>query len=76
MSEEQQNANTIDNLDPFSENTSSDTETPNVLVELQQALAATTEEAKGLSDKYLRLAAEFVDFIRALVGCRVNRRDC
>ena len=64
MSEEQQSANTIDDLDPFSENTSSATEIPIVVVELQQALAAKTEEAKGLNDKYLRLAAEFDNYKR------------
>ena len=64
MSEEQQNTNTIDNLDHFSEATSSATETPIVVAELQQALAAKTEEAKGLNDKYLRLAAEFDNYKR------------
>ena len=64
MSEEQQNANTIDDLDPFSEGSSSATEKPISVAELQQALAAKTEEAKGLNDKYLRLAAEFDNYKR------------
>jgi molecular chaperone GrpE len=34
------------------------------LTELQQALAAKTEECQGLNDRYLRLAAEFENYKR------------
>lgn len=64
MAEEQQNANTIDDLDPLSEGSSHATEETSLAAELQQALAAKTEEAKGLNDKYLRLAAEFDNYKR------------
>ena len=64
MAEEQQNTNTIDNLDPPSQGTSSATEEAGLVAELRQALAAKTEEATGLNDKYLRLAAEFDNYKR------------
>ncbi|MEQ1563680.1 MAG: nucleotide exchange factor GrpE, partial [Nitrospiraceae bacterium] len=64
MTEEQQNTNTIDDLDPFSEGTSSTAEKPISVAELQQTLTAKAEEAKGLNDKYLRLAAEFDNYKR------------
>ncbi|MDP1769536.1 MAG: nucleotide exchange factor GrpE [Nitrospirota bacterium] len=64
MAEEQQNTNTIDDFDPFSEGTASTAEKPISVAELQQALTAKTEEAKGLNDKYLRLAAEFDNYKR------------
>lgn len=60
MAEEQQNTNTIDNLD----NSSQAPEEAGSVAELQQALAAKAEEAKGLNDKYLRLAAEFDNYKR------------
>lgn len=60
MAEEQQNTNTIDNLDPSSHAT----EETGPVAELQQALAAKTEEARSLNDKYLRLAAEFDNYKR------------
>jgi molecular chaperone GrpE len=66
MPEEHQNANTIENLDTPSEGTSSATEETNLAAELQQALAAKTEEVKGLNDKYLRLAAEFDNYKRLI----------
>jgi len=64
MSEEQQNANTIDDLDPLSQGTSSSSEEDSLVAQLQQTLAAKTEEAKGVNDKYLRLAAEFDNYKR------------
>lgn len=64
MAEEQQNTNTIDDFDPFSDGTASTAEKPISVAELQQALTAKTEEAKGLNDKYLRLAAEFDNYKR------------
>lgn len=64
MAEEPPNMNTIDDLDPFSEGTSSTAEKPLSVAELQQALTAKAEEAKGLNDKYLRLAAEFDNYKR------------
>lgn len=64
MSEENQNANIIDNLDIPSPDDSSATEETGLVAELQQALAAKTEEFKELNDKYLRLAAEFDNYKR------------
>lgn len=66
MPEEQQNANTIDDLDPLSQDTSSATEEDSLVEKLQQALAAKAEEAKSLNDKYLRLAAEFDNYKRLI----------
>jgi molecular chaperone GrpE len=66
MPEEQQNVNTIENMDPPSQATSSATEEASLIAELQQALAAKTEEVKGLNDKYLRLAAEFDNYKRLI----------
>ena len=66
MPEEQQNANTIDDLDPLSQGTSSATEEGSLVEKLQQALAAKAEEAKSLNDKYLRLAAEFDNYKRLI----------
>ena len=66
MPEEHQNANTIENLDTPSEDASSATEETSLVAELQRALAAKTEEAKGLNDKYLRLAAEFDNYKRLI----------
>jgi molecular chaperone GrpE len=64
MTEEHQNANTIENLDAPSQGTSSATEEANLVTELQLALTAKAEEVKGLNDKYLRLAAEFDNYKR------------
>ena len=66
MTEEHQNANTIDDLDPLSEGVSSVTEEDSHVEKLQQALAAKAEEVKGLNDKYLRLAAEFDNYKRLI----------
>jgi molecular chaperone GrpE len=64
MTEEHQNANTIENLDTPSPGDCPATEETGLVEQLQQALAAKTEEAKGLNDKYLRLAAEFDNYKR------------
>lgn len=64
MPEEQQNANTIENLDISSPGDPSATEEGGLVAELQRALAAKTEEFKELNDKYLRLAAEFDNYKR------------
>jgi molecular chaperone GrpE len=65
VSHEKKNANTIQNLEAVSSETaSSSTEEANQLAELQQALAAKTEECQGLNDRYLRLAAEFENYKR------------
>ena len=66
MTEEHQNANTIDDLDPLSEGVSPVTEEDSHLEKLQQALATKAEEVKGLNDKYLRLAAEFDNYKRLI----------
>ena len=66
MPEEQQNANTIENLDVPSPGDCPATEATGLVEELQQALAAKAEEAKGLNDKYLRLAAEFDNYKRLI----------
>ena len=67
MAEKHQNANTIDDLDPLSQGASSETTEEDSLIEkLQQALAEKAEEAKGLNDKYLRLAAEFDNYKRLI----------
>jgi molecular chaperone GrpE len=64
MAEENQNANTIENLDALSQDTTSATEEASQVSELQQALTAKAEELKSLNDKYLRLAAEFDNYKR------------
>ena len=67
MAENHQNANTIDDLDPLSQGASSEiTEEDSLIEKLQQALAEKAEEAKGLNDKYLRLAAEFDNYKRLI----------
>ena len=66
MAEEQQNANTIDDLDASARGTSSATEEANLITELQLALAAKAEEVTSLNDKYLRLAAEFDNYKRLI----------
>jgi molecular chaperone GrpE len=60
MSEEHQNANTIDNLDIPLPGDASATEDTGPGAELQRK----TEELKELNDKYLRLAAEFDNYKR------------
>ena len=64
MPEEQQNANTIGNLDTPSPGDCPATEETGLVEELQRALAEKTEKFKELNDKYLRLAAEFDNFKR------------
>ena len=66
MPEEHQNANIIENLDAPSPGDCHATEETGLVEELQQALAVKTEEAKGLNDKYLRLAAEFDNYKRLI----------
>ncbi|NOT22188.1 MAG: nucleotide exchange factor GrpE [Nitrospiraceae bacterium] len=66
MAEEHNNANTIDNLHTSSPGSGSAPEEPGLVEELQQALVAKAEEAKGLNDKYLRLAAEFDNYKRLI----------
>jgi molecular chaperone GrpE len=66
MAEEQQNANTIDDLDASTRGASSATEEANLITELQLALAAKAEEVTNLNDKYLRLAAEFDNYKRLI----------
>ena len=64
MPEEQQNTNTIENLDTPSPGDCPATEVTGLVEELQGALAKKTEEFKELNDKYLRLAAEFDNYKR------------
>jgi len=64
MSEEHQNANTIENLDTPSPGDCPATEDTGLVEELQSALAEKTEKFNELNDKYLRLAAEFDNFKR------------
>ena len=64
MTEEQQNANTIENLDAPSPGRCSATEEASLVADLQLALTAKAEEVKALNDKYLRLAAEFDNYKR------------
>jgi molecular chaperone GrpE len=66
MAEEQQNANTIDDLDASTRGTTSATEEAKLITELQLALAAKAEEVTNLNDKYLRLAAEFDNYKRLI----------
>ena len=66
MAEEQQNANTIDDLDASAPGTSSATEEASLITELQLALAAKAEEVTSVNDKYLRLAAEFDNYKRLI----------
>lgn len=70
MTEEQQNANTIENLDTPSQGTFSateeTTEEASLVADLQLALTAKAEEVKALNDKYLRLAAEFDNYKRLI----------
>ena len=51
MSEENQNANIIDNLDTPTPVDSSTREEAGLIAELQLALTAKAEEVKGLNDK-------------------------
>ncbi len=60
MAEDQQNTNTIDDLN----NSAQAIEEQGSVAALEQALADKAEEATGLNDKYLRLAAEFDNYKR------------
>ena len=64
MTEDHQNANTIENLDTPSPGDCPATEDTSLVEELQLALAEKTEKFKELNDKYLRLAAEFDNYKR------------
>ena len=64
MTEDHQNANTIENLDTPSPGDCPATEDTGLVEELQLALAEKTEKFKELNDKYLRLAAEFDNYKR------------
>jgi molecular chaperone GrpE len=64
MTEDHQNANTIENLDTPSPGDCPATEDTGLVEELQLALADKTEKFKELNDKYLRLAAEFDNYKR------------
>ena len=64
MTEDHQNANTIENLDTPSPGDCPATEGTGLVEELQLALAEKTEKFKELNDKYLRLAAEFDNYKR------------
>ncbi|HSF67918.1 MAG TPA: nucleotide exchange factor GrpE [Nitrospiraceae bacterium] len=64
MTEEHQNANTIENLDASPSNECSAAEGTDQVAELQSALADKIEKFKELNDKYLRLAAEFDNYKR------------
>ena len=64
MTEDHQNANTIENLDTPSPGDCPATKDTGLVEELQLALAEKTEKFKELNDKYLRLAAEFDNYKR------------
>lgn len=68
VSKEKENLHTIKELDGTgtdkTEAAESDSVRPDPGEELQQSLAAKTEEAQALQDKYLRLAAEFENYKR------------
>jgi len=64
MTEDHQNANTIENLDTPSPGDCPAVEATGLVEELQLALAEKTEKLKELNDKYLRLAAEFDNYKR------------
>ncbi len=66
MAEEHQNANTIENLDALTPDTTSAAEEASLVTELQLALTAKAEEVRSLNDKYLRLAAEFDNYKRLI----------
>lgn len=66
MPDEQQNTNTIENLDAPLQDTVSAHEDAGLVTDLQLALAAKAEEVKTLNDKYLRLAAEFENYKRLI----------
>ena len=63
VSKSQENLNTFSDLED-TEPVKSKADQPMDGMDLEQALAARTEEAKTSQDKYLRLAAEFENFKR------------
>lgn len=63
VSQSQENSNSFSDLED-TENGKSETDQPAAGIDLEQALASKTEEAKTFQDKYLRLAAEFENFKR------------
>ncbi len=63
MSQSQENSNSFSDLED-TENGKSKADQPADGIDLEQALASKTEEAKTFQDKYLRLAAEFENFKR------------
>lgn len=66
MPDEQQNTNTIENLDAPLQDTVSPPEDAGLVTDLQLALSAKADEVKVLNDKYLRLAAEFENYKRLI----------
>lgn len=64
MSDEEQNANTIDNLEASPNGAASPSEENGEIAELRKVVQAKADECKGLNDKYLRLAAEFDNYKR------------
>jgi molecular chaperone GrpE len=71
MNEEQDNSEEIvHTIDALGRESSGNSESSNataaepILTDVQKALAAKTEEANALNDKYLRLAAEFENYKR------------
>lgn len=68
MSEKDKKLHTISELEGGSSEAREEEDSPGTepesVEELQQALAAKTEEVKALQDKYLRLAAEFDNYKR------------
>ena len=63
VSQSQENSNSFSDLED-TENGKSKADQPADGIDLEQALASKTEEAKTFQDKYLRLAAEFENFKR------------
>ena len=63
VSQSQENSNSFSDLED-TENGKSKVDQPADGIDLEQALASKTEEAKTFQDKYLRLAAEFENFKR------------
>jgi molecular chaperone GrpE len=62
MSEKDENSQTISELDDQPQETSGPVESDASAEEIKAALAAKTEEAQALHDRYLRLAAEFENY--------------
>jgi molecular chaperone GrpE len=62
MSENEENSPTISELDDHQQDTPASVETDAPVEEVKAALAAKTEEAQALHERYLRLAAEFDNY--------------